>query len=221
MPQSIRTFPASSTFEMSHDRNSPTPPLTAVPKDHPFIKDAQSMRKMWEDYINELTPTLTQVVEGSLPSNWVPPNFPKNVKVIWDNVYRRLFPGYTGTDPADLITRFLTAGPVRRFLMSLRLMQLDMRGDSDMCYESMRVDDGRLAKLIRDSMHDLQGFERVLADEKFLSTKPLCLCFRNRIFIGDALRVVPCSKAHKYHEKCLEEHFRTNKVCPECHEWVL
>jgi hypothetical protein len=103
--------------------------------------------------------------------------------------------------------------------MQLRMMQQDMRGDPDMCYESMRVDDAKLAKLIRDLKHGLQGFERVLADHKSAGRK--CLCTSKSIFIGDVLRVIPCPEAHKSHEECLEEHFKSSKLCPECREWVL
>jgi hypothetical protein len=67
---------------------------------------------MWEDFLNALTPTLDQIVAGTLPEDWKPTKFSEIGEIAWKSVRERL---KYRQDLRDLVADLMSSDTPRAF----------------------------------------------------------------------------------------------------------
>jgi hypothetical protein len=98
-------------------------------------------------------------------------------------------------------------------LVTLRLMQLDLAGDKDYdttYVKTLKYDSKRLWKLVIGSRNGIDSFEtRAMG-----MNEEMCGLCDMKLNFPDEIYVVPCSKDHKFHVRCLEKWADGHKYCP-------
>lgn len=107
----------------------------------------------------------------------------------------------------------------RHFLRIIRLMQLDMRGETDPCVASLGLDPKALAKLIRSTKDGVGAFPKVAP----IKGDKCTICGNEKLGDEKPNTVMPCAKQHRGHYNCVWRWLNRDghKRCKECLEYIF
>lgn len=160
---------------------------------------------MFRDYLDTLESDLEAVVEGGHPSWGESPIL--TLSAVMAYLYKSAKARAENKDSSvnDLLKELnRNKDRTRFFLVTYRLMQLDMRGDPDVCMASLQLSTQQLAKLILATKYGIHGFEQAVA-----AARDKCVfCDREAFKEEKATMFLPCSHQHRGHYTCIYNHVK-------------